>query len=132
VGFLTLWISFRKTSDPRNVRQRQALSKAKKSIQLATQQLGQGKQKEGYGLMQQAIWTFVGDRLLLPAQDLTKDKVKETLLQQQIAEDKANELIRLLDTLEMAVYAPGAEAREQRLANQCLDILSYIDKQLSA
>ncbi len=131
VLLVAVWVALRRETDTRTKHQRQALPVARKSISQAAQLLQQGRQKEGYGKLQQALWTYVADRLLLPAQDLTKEHVQTVLLQHNVTADTAHLLVKLMDTAEMAVYAPIAAADDKTLADKCLDTLTTIDKSLT-
>ncbi len=131
VMLIAAWVALRRETDTRTKRQRQALAVARKSIGLAAQLLQQGQQKEGYGKLQQALWGYVADRLLLPAQDLTKEHVQAVLVQHHVAADTAGTLLQLIDTAEMAVYAPIAATDDKSLTDRCLDTLTTIDKTLT-
>lgn len=87
------------------IRQQQAASQAAKRLATAKALLRQKEAKPFYNEISKALLGFVGDQYHIATIDLTKDKVKKQLLKQEIATDKIDTLMAILQKSEMALFA---------------------------
>lgn len=80
-------------------------SEASKRLQNAKKELNQGNAKAFFNEISKALLGFIGDQYNLPTVELTKDNVRQKLLQQEIAVEKIDSLVSILQTCEMALFA---------------------------
>ena len=66
--------------------------------------LKQGNSRDFYNEISKALLGFVSDKYNIPKVDLTKDNVRQQLAAQQIAPEKIDSLVAVLQTCEMAVF----------------------------
>jgi len=82
-----------------------AASEASKRLQAANEQMNTGDAKAFYNEISKALLGFVSDKYNIPTVQLTKDNVKQRLSQQEIAKEKIDNLLAILQTCEMALFA---------------------------
>lgn len=58
-----------------------------------------------------ALWGYVGDRLNMPASELTRDNIREKLTERDATAELTDQFIAALDECEFARFAPGDAAQ---------------------
>ncbi len=88
--------------------------KGKKANKVATKRLRQaaalmkkGKQNDFYDEVLRALWGYVGDKLNIPVENLSKDNIAEKLTMHNIDEATTNAFLEAIDECEYARFAPG-------------------------
>lgn len=107
IGFLQ-WK--KKQSDLNNIsdserKRNNAGSEASRRLQAAKNALSQGDSKLFFNEISKALLGFVGDKYNIPTVELTKDNVRQKLAAQDIAAEKIDSLVSILQTSEMALFA---------------------------
>lgn len=109
-GFL--WFTRRKqeqmAADVAGTRSRKATRMAKKRLTQAQKYLSSGDEKAFYKEVSQAIWGYLGDKLHKGKSSLSRDQAKIALEERGVSEAVIQDLMKLLDTAEMALFAPSA------------------------
>lgn len=113
-AFLALLIIFRKraidNSDLVKKRGKQANRVATRRLKKANQLMGQGKGDEFYDEVLRALWGYIGDKLNMPIEKLSRENIEETLKTHSVNTDTVNSFLSALDECEFERYAPGDAA----------------------
>jgi hypothetical protein len=80
-------------------------SEASMRLKAAKSALNQGDSKLFFNEISKALLGFVSDKYNIPTVELTKDTVRQKLAAQDIAADKIDSLVHILQTSEMALFA---------------------------
>lgn len=112
--FLALVWAFRRRAvamaDVAGRRGRGANKAATKRLKLARKLLRDNNATAFYEETMKALWGYVGDKLNIPAGELSKDNVRERLSARGLTGERIDEFIRTLDDCEFARFAPGDPA----------------------
>ncbi|MCG3166970.1 MAG: hypothetical protein POELPBGB_02753 [Bacteroidia bacterium] len=110
------------------MKSRRANKIAGKRLALAKKFLQEKKKNEYYEEIFKALWGYISDKLSIPVAELTKEKIKETMLAKNINESTINEFIALLDKAEFARFAPsGGEREMDTVYTESADVISKIE-----
>ncbi len=113
-AFVVLLILFRRraieNADIINVRRRNADKIARKRLKKADQLKQQGKTGEFYDEVLRALWDYVGYKLNMPAERLSRDNIAEELAMHGVDDATIQLFLTALDECEYERYAPGDEA----------------------
>ncbi len=113
-AFIVLLILFRRrameNADIINVRRRNADKVARKRLKKAHQLMQQGKTGDFYDEVLRALWDYVGYKLNMPAERLSRDNITEELATHNVDEQTIQRFLTALDECEYERYAPGSEA----------------------
>ena len=109
--FVTLFVVFRKRAiDNANI----GKMRGKKANKVATKRLKKAKSlmldgKDGlfYDEVLRALWGYVGDKLNMAVEQLSRDNISEKLQQRGVEEGTITKFIGALDECEFERYAPG-------------------------
>jgi len=109
--FLVLLIAFRKraidNADIVKMKGRKANKIAVKRLKVANKLKAEGKQSEFYDEVLRALWGYVGDKLNMPVEQLSRKNISENLSQNGIKDTTIDKFISALDECEFERYAPG-------------------------
>ncbi len=98
---------------------------AKKRLKLAGQYLKNRDNDRFYEEMLRAIWGYLGDKLRLPASQLTRENVAQELSGYGASDELIAQFLKVIDSCEMARYSPessGSESEElYRMATNAMD-----------
>ena len=110
-GFVSLFVIFRQRAiDNANVvkqRAGKANKVATKRLKKAAKLMAGGKQGEFYDEVLRALWGYVGDKLNMPVEQLSRENISQQLSAHNVSEETVNQFIGALDECEFARYAPG-------------------------
>ncbi len=110
------------------MKSRRANKIAGKRLALAKKFLHEKKRNEYYEEIFKALWGYISDKLSIPVAELTKEKIKETMLAKNVHEATINEFISLLDKAEFARFAPsGGEREMDTIYSESVDVISKIE-----
>ena len=110
------------------MKSRRANKIAGKRLALAKKFLQEKKRNEYYEEIFKALWGYISDKLSIPVAELTKEKIKETMLAKNVNEATINEFITLLDKAEFARFAPAGGEREMDTTySESIDVISKIE-----
>lgn len=80
-----------------------------------------------YEEMLRALWGYIGDKLAIEVADLTKDRVNEQLLQRGVAQEQADQFLKLIADCELAQYSPSDNLDMLNMYNNALDIIGNME-----
>ena len=66
-----------------------------------------GKDGEFYDEVLRALWGFVGDRLNMPVEQLSRENISQQLESHSVSAETIQQFLGALDECEFARYAPG-------------------------
>ena len=111
VAFVILLIVFRKraidNADVVKMKGRRANKVATKRLKIASKLMASGRQNEFYDEVMRALWGYVGDKLNIPVDQLSRDNISDNLIRNNIKEVTIEKFITALDECEFERYAPG-------------------------
>ena len=88
--------------------------KGKKANKIATKRLRQanklmlaGKSTEFYDEVLRALWGYVGDKLNMPAEKLSRENISEKLQSHNVDDNTISKFVSAIDDCEMMRFAPG-------------------------
>jgi hypothetical protein len=129
-----LWFRVRQerlAGDIAGSRSRKAQSMAKKRLKRAREHMGKQEQKAFYDEIARAMWGFLSDKLNIGQSDLSREYVREQLLARTVPEALPERLTKLLDTCEMALFAPSAvSGGMESTYEEALSLISDIDNRI--
>lgn len=109
--FITLFVVFRQRAiDNANIskmRGKKANKVAVKRLKLADKLMKQGKASAFYDEVLRALWGYVGDKLNMPVEQLSRENISQQLSARNVDEATIAQFIGALDECEFERYAPG-------------------------
>lgn len=109
--FVALLIVFRKRAiehaDMARLRGKNASKVAKKRLRKADMLMHSGKANEFYDEVLHALWGYVGDKLNIPVEALSRDNVREAFHKHLVDDTTIDQFLGALDECEFERYAPG-------------------------
>ena len=109
--FLALLAIFRKraidNADIIKVKARNANKVATKRLRTANRLMLKGENGLFYDEVLKALWGYVGDKLNMPEEQLSRDNVSERLAEHGVGQETVDKFIEALDECEFERYAPG-------------------------
>ena len=110
-AFVTLFVVFRRRAieNANIVKQRagKANKVAVKRLKKARKLMQANRPSEFYDEVLRALWGFVGDKLSMPVDQLSRENISQQLTLRGVTEETVNQFIGALDECEFARYAPG-------------------------
>lgn len=133
--FVALFAIFRKrammAADIVGTRGRKANKVAVKRLRKAAKLMIAGKQGEFYDEVLRALWGYVGDKLNMPVQDLTKENIAGQLTVRSISDATVATFIDALDECEYARYAPGdPKGKMDKVYEKAMTAITDIDNNI--
>ena len=111
LGFVSLFVIFRRRAieNANVVKQRagKANKVATKRLKKASKLMASGKQGDFYDEVLRALWGYVGDKLNMPVEQLSRENISQQLSSHHVSEDTIQQFLGALDECEFARYAPG-------------------------
>lgn len=101
-------------ADVIGTKRRRALKLAKKRLTIAEKLLAQNDKKGFYNEVSRAVWGYLSDKLNIDMASLSKENVEEKLLARSVNPETIGKLKSLLNTCELALYAPVGEGGEMK------------------
>lgn len=111
IVFVALVVVFRKraidNADIVRTRGKRANKVATKRLRTAMRLMLAGRHSEFYDEVLRALWGYVGDKMNMPIERLSRENISDTLLSRNISQATVDTFIRALDECEFERYAPG-------------------------
>ena len=111
LGFVSLFVIFRQRAIERAdvVKQRagKANKVAAKRLKKAAKLMKAGRQGEFYDEVLRALWGYLGDKLNMPVEQLSRENISQQLAERNVSEETIQQFLGALDECEYARYAPG-------------------------
>ena len=130
-----LWMLLRRMAarraDVAGMKNRKATKMALKRLQLAATFLKQNLYTAFYEELHKALLGFIADKLMIPASELSKDKISDALKDGNVPQEDINAFIDILDACEFARYSPstGNDAMAAHYA-AATEVISAIDSSM--
>src|SRR5574344_274733 len=133
--FIVLLIVFRqKAADAANVgkmRGKKANKAATRRLKNADKLLKAGKNNEFYDEVLKALWGYIGDKLNMPVEQLSKDNINEKLTQAGVAVELIEQFIEALNECEFARFAPGSQqGNMSKVYDSAMNVIMHIEDSL--
>ncbi|MFN5772550.1 MAG: protein BatD, partial [Flavobacterium sp.] len=84
-----------------------------------------------YDALERALHNFLKAKLLLETTEMQKETIRELLLQRNAASTTVTEFIQLLESCEMARFAPSSATAIQNDYDTAIRLITELEKQLS-
>lgn len=94
------------TPDTLTLKGRRAARVARKKLSKADALLKAGNKEGYYKEINQALWSYVSDKLHLPASELSKEHVEKRLTKRMVSGENISPLFQLIEKSEVALYSP--------------------------
>ena len=111
VVFASVLIIFRKraidNADITKLKVKKANRVATKRLKYANTLMLKNEHDKFYDEVLRALWGYVGDKLNMPVEQLSKDNIAERLTQRNVDQETTSMFIRAVDECEYNRYAPG-------------------------
>lgn len=111
VVFVGVLVIFRKraieSADVTRLKIKKANRIATKRLQHANKLMLNNEHDKFYDEVLRTLWGYVGDKLNIPVEQLSKDNIAEKLAQRNVNEDTVNMFVKAVDECEYNRYAPG-------------------------
>ena len=114
VTFIVLLIVFRRraieNADIVKMRGKRATKIARRRLKNASRLMFAHKQAEFYDEVLRALWGYAGYKLNMSVESLSRDNIKDNLMQHGVPAESVEKFIMALDECEFERYAPGDAA----------------------
>ena len=111
VAFVALLVIFRKraidNADLVKMKGKKANKIATKRLRQANKLMLAGKSNEFYDEVLRALWGYVGDKLNMPAEKLSRENISEKLQSHNVDDNTIRKFLSAIDDCEMMRFAPG-------------------------
>ena len=129
--FVALLVIFRRRAieNANIVKQRagRANKVAVKRLKQANKLMKNGQSAAFYDEVMRALWGYVGDKLNIPVEQLSRENISQQLTSHQVSDDVVLQFLSALDECEFARYAPGdATGNMNKVYDAALNALSQI------
>jgi Ca2+/Na+ antiporter len=134
--YLLFLIWFRKYkknyADELGTKKRKANSTAQKQLKLANEFLQKNEYNAFFDEVFKALYGYIGNKLILSASELNKEKIKLELASKSIDHNTIIQLIELLETCEFARFAPVKNEEKMKEAyNNSVELISLLENKLN-
>lgn len=111
IGFISLFLIFRRraveNADVVKSRGKKANKVATKRLKQAAKLMRDNKPSQFYDEALRALWGYVGDKLNIPVEQLSRENISERLQERHVEATTIEEFIGAIDECEFERYAPG-------------------------
>lgn len=110
------------------VRNKKANKQAQKRLKMAQKLLNEGKKDQFYEEVLKAVWSYLSDKLAIPAASLTKERVEAELSLKGVNASAIKQFTDILNTCEFARYAPNSGQQEMgNLYSEAIEAISNLE-----
>ena len=133
VVFATLAIVFRQraieNADLAKSRGKKANKVATKRLRKASQLMRQQQPAVFYDEVLRALWGYVGDKLNIPVEQLSRENISERLQERSVDQGTITQFIEAIDECEFVRYAPGdPQGNMNKVYDKAMNAMTQIDK----
>lgn len=125
--FTLLWYNKQRqeqlASDVAGTRSKKATKIAKKRLEKAHTFLKNQDERSFYNEISQALWGYLGDKFNLDTASLSRDSIRNKLIERNVSEELIARATDVLDTSEMALFAPSSNGTHMTEAYQAAEKL---------
>ena len=133
LGFISLFVIFRQraieNADIVKQRAGKANKVATKRLKKAAKLMAGGKQNEFYDEVLRALWGYVGDKLNMPVEQLSRENISQQLESHNVSAETIQQFIGALDECEFARYAPTSDPNmaKEKIYQQASDVITQMN-----
>ncbi len=121
----------KREKDTVSMKNRRANPVAKKRLAKAASHLHAPDKKLFFDEVIKTIWGYLGDKLNMAQSDLTKENIHDHLMRKHVTEATAADTLQLLDTCELALFAPQlSTASPDIVYKKALDLIAQLENEL--
>lgn len=114
------------------VRERKAARIARKQLASAEKLMNQNKKDDFYTEILTALYSYLGNKLNIPASELSRESIHKILSARQIEENLLSKLLSTIETGEYAKYAPGAVSGDLKAVySDTVVLITSLEEQLN-
>jgi hypothetical protein len=115
-------------------KRRRALKLAKKRLSVADKHLKTDDKKAFYDEVSRATWGYLGDKLNIDMAELSKDNVEDKLQARSVKPETIVKLKSLINTCEMALYAPVSDEQTEMKKNYdtAMNLIADLEDEIKA
>jgi hypothetical protein len=129
-GFLVYRRQLKLDADVVGRRTMQANKVARKRLKSAETHMKAHRSEQFYEELLKAIWGYLSDKLNIPASQLTRQNIVDTLTSRGFDQEVIDQLINLLDECEMARYTPDSslDSSVEAIYDKATDTINTMEK----
>ncbi len=133
--FLIIVVVFRKRAlDNANIvrmKGKKANKVATRRLRLAAKLMAQGSQEKFYDEVLRALWGYVGDKLNIPVEKLSRENIVDKFTERNIDSNMVDTFVEAIDECEYARYAPGdPKGKMDVVYEKAMGAITKIDEML--
>ncbi len=115
-------------------KRRRALKLARKRLAIAEKHFKADNKKAFYDEVSRATWGYLGDKLNIDMAELSKDNVEEKLQARSVKPDTILKLKDLINTCELALYAPVSDEHGEMKKNYdaAMNLIADLEDEVKA
>lgn len=130
--FISLFVIFHKRAIERadivNNRAKSANKVATKRLRKAARLMKDNKPGEFYDEALRALWGYVGDRLNMPVEQLSRENITDRLTERRVLPETTAQFIEAIDECEFERYAPGdPKGNMQKVYQTAMTAIEHIE-----
>ena len=96
-------------------------------LKVADEFMKEGNPRRFHDEMLKALWGYLSDKLNIPAANLTKENVRESLMRREIPAEQVNRYIDLISECEYAQYSPAESSPMQDKYKTAVEVISKFE-----
>lgn len=109
-------------------KRKKANSTAVRRLKVAKKLMANNDKDQFYDEVLRALWGYLGDKLVIPVANLSKDNVGNALKGRGVTDELIGQTTRLLDDCEFAKYAPGDDTgRMDRIYEEAANVIGQME-----
>ncbi len=121
----------RENANVARMKNKKASKVALKRLKEASSHLHTGDDEKFYESVTRAFWGYLGDKLTIPASELSREKASDELAKHELSAAIIERFVQILDTCEYARYAPGGgTAKMHELFEEATEVMSVMEKEI--
>lgn len=112
-GLLYVWLSryLRQMRNQATLKGKRANRVALARFRMAERYMKESNERGFYEEMLRGLWGYLSDKLNIPASDLTKENMRERLIQRGVSAEDVEQYVGLITECEYAQYSPSGSGR---------------------
>ncbi|MFO7658433.1 MAG: BatD family protein [Bacteroidales bacterium] len=123
--------TIKRNADIVMVKNRKANKLARKRLKKAKEYLARNNRDPFYEEVMKALWGYLGDKLIIPVADLSREKSRELLQEKNVDEILISDFYTLLDSCEYARFAPDKVTSDmQKLYSDAVSLISRLEQKI--
>lgn len=119
----------RRSADIAGLKKSKASKVARRRLSAARKAMEEKNAEKFHEETLRAIWGYLSDKLSIPASQMSRSTIAQTLDDRGVPEPEIQSVIEVIDTCEMARYAPSATSEElENVYNQATSAINSLEK----